>query len=82
MASLPIALARYGYKVMVVAPMYQQYECAWPTTAVASIPLFGYEFDVGFYHERRSGVDWVFVDRQDTYMRYGLYPISNGGVSL
>eukprot|EP00958_Prasinococcus_capsulatus_P011110 scaffold1086_cov397-Prasinococcus_capsulatus_cf.AAC.18 len=73
MASLPMALARQGFKVMVVSPKYMHYECAWPTDSVATIPLFGYNFDVGFSHERRSGVDWVFVDHRDTYMRPGTF---------
>ena len=56
--SLPIELAKRGHKVMSITPRYDQYEGAWDTSV--SITALGEK--VGFFHEKKKGVDRVFVD--------------------
>lgn len=64
--SLPIALAERGHRVMVVTPRYQhggpsdkRYASATDTECRAKIYCSGGVQEVAFYHEYRSGVDWV-----------------------
>ena len=56
--SLPIELAKRGHKVMSITPRYDQYEGAWDTSV--STTALGEK--VGFFHEKKKGVDRVFVD--------------------
>ena len=56
--SLPIELARRGHKVMSISPRYDQYEGAWDT----SVSTKALGETVGFFHEKKKGVDRVFVD--------------------
>jgi len=56
--SLPEELAKRGHKVMSVSPRYDQYRGAWDTSV--STNVIGE--DVRFFHERKKGVDRVFVD--------------------
>jgi len=56
--SLPIELAKRGHKVMSVSPRYDQYKGAWDTDTQANI----LGKDVRFFHEKKKGVDRVFVD--------------------
>jgi len=56
--SLPEELAKRGHKVMSVSPRYDQYKGAWDTSV--STNVIGE--DVRFFHERKKGVDRVFVD--------------------
>ena len=69
MASLPIALAKSGNDVMVVAPRYGHYQHMKKCDAHVSLQLFGRNYEVSFYHEKREEVDWVFVDNQEMFMR-------------
>ncbi|WOG92774.1 hypothetical protein DCAR_0312050 [Daucus carota subsp. sativus] len=75
--SLPIALAERGHRVMVVTPRYQhggpsdkRYASATDTECRAKVFCSGGVQEVAFYHEYRSGVDWVFVDHP-SYHRPG-----------
>ncbi|CAK8567598.1 unnamed protein product [Lathyrus sativus] len=67
--SLPIALAGRGHRVMVISPRYQHGTAADKKFSGAvdldrniNVFCFGAAQEVGFYHEYREGVDWVFVD--------------------
>ncbi|OAY81035.1 Soluble starch synthase 1, chloroplastic/amyloplastic [Ananas comosus] len=66
--SLPIALAAHGHRVMVISPRYlngvsdENFAHAFDTGKRIKVPCFGGEHEVGFFHEFRAGVDWVFVD--------------------
>ncbi|KAL2339609.1 hypothetical protein Fmac_007549 [Flemingia macrophylla] len=67
--SLPIALAARGHRVMVVTPRYihgtsEDLMFAAAVDLDRPTKLFCFEGvqEVGFYHEFREGVDWVFVD--------------------
>ncbi|WCJ28942.1 Starch synthase 1 chloroplastic/amyloplastic [Euphorbia peplus] len=75
--SLPISLAARGHRVMVVSPRYLHGSP--PNKNLANIVdlerrikvfCFGVEQEVGFFHEYREGVDWVFVDHP-SYHRPG-----------
>lgn len=75
--SLPIALAARGHRVMVVSPRYQngtpaddKFASAVDLDCPIKIHCFGGVQDVGFFHEYRDGVDWVFVDHP-SYHRPG-----------
>ncbi|GFQ06480.1 soluble starch synthase 1 chloroplastic/amyloplastic [Phtheirospermum japonicum] len=75
--SLPIALARRGHRVMVVSPRYlngnqsdKKFANAVDTKRRSKINCFGGVQEVGFFHEYRAGVDWVFVDHP-SYHRPG-----------
>lgn len=56
--SLPVELAKRGHKVMSISPRYDQYRGAWDTSVRTEI----LGEDVGFFHEKKLGVDRVFVD--------------------
>jgi len=56
--SLPVELAKRGHKVMTISPRYDQYEGAWDT----SVHVEALGKSVGFFHEKKQGVDRVFVD--------------------
>ncbi|KAF4380381.1 hypothetical protein F8388_024674 [Cannabis sativa] len=67
--SLPIVLASRGHRVMVVSPRYQNgtaadknFDGAVDTGARANVLCFEGVQEVGFFHEYKEGVDWVFVD--------------------
>ncbi|KAE9608863.1 hypothetical protein Lal_00020601 [Lupinus albus] len=67
--SLPIALAARGHRVMVVSPMYinstpgdKKFSGAVDLNRRIKLYCFGSVQEVGFFHEFREGVDWVFVD--------------------
>ncbi|KAK7410721.1 hypothetical protein VNO78_01735 [Psophocarpus tetragonolobus] len=67
--SLPIALASRGHRVMVVTPRYihgtsedLKFAGAVDLDHCTKIFCFGAAQEIGFYHEYREGVDWVFVD--------------------
>ncbi|CAL0319516.1 unnamed protein product [Lupinus luteus] len=67
--SLPIALAARGHRVMVVSPMYinstpgdKKFSGAVNLNRRVQLYCFGSVQEVGFFHEFREGVDWVFVD--------------------
>ncbi|OIV96836.1 hypothetical protein TanjilG_08697 [Lupinus angustifolius] len=67
--SLPIALAARGHRVMVVSPMYinstpgdEKFSGAVDLNRRIQLYCFGSVQEVGFFHEFREGVDWVFVD--------------------
>ncbi|KAI8565065.1 hypothetical protein RHMOL_Rhmol03G0231800 [Rhododendron molle] len=75
--SLPIALAARGHRVMVVSPRYlhggpsdKKFAGASEVGSPTKIYCFGGEQEVGFFHEFRAGVDWVFVDHP-SYHRPG-----------
>ncbi|KAG5050352.1 hypothetical protein JHK85_011455 [Glycine max] len=67
--SLPIALASRGHRVMVVTPRYihgtsedLKFAGAVDLDQSTKVFCFGGAQEIGFYHEYREGVDWVFVD--------------------
>ncbi|KAK6135229.1 hypothetical protein DH2020_031037 [Rehmannia glutinosa] len=75
--SLPIALASRGHRVMVVSPRYldgnlsnKKFANAVELEQRSSIYCFGGTQEVGFFHEYRAGVDWVFIDHP-SYHRPG-----------
>ncbi|KAL8550850.1 hypothetical protein ACS0TY_000073 [Phlomoides rotata] len=75
--SLPIALAKRGHRVMVVSPRYmtgglsdKKFVNAVELETRAKIFCSGGVQEVGFFHEYRAGVDWVFVDHP-SYQRSG-----------
>ncbi|KAG6412626.1 hypothetical protein SASPL_125309 [Salvia splendens] len=75
--SLPIALAARGHRVMVVSPRYlvgglsdKKFANAVDMERPTKIHCFGGVQEVGFLHEYRAGVDWVFVDHP-SYHRPG-----------
>ncbi|KAL0304419.1 UNVERIFIED_CONTAM: Soluble starch synthase 1, chloroplastic/amyloplastic [Sesamum radiatum] len=75
--SLPIAMAARGHRVMVVCPRYlngsasdKVYANAVELEQRSQIYCFGGVQEVGFFHEFRAGVDWVFIDHL-AYQRPG-----------
>ncbi|TKY74085.1 Soluble starch synthase 1 [Spatholobus suberectus] len=67
--SLPIALAARGHRVMVVTPRYihgtsedHKFAGAVDVDRCTKVFCFGDVQEIGFFHEFREGVDWVFVD--------------------
>eukprot|EP00793_Prasinoderma_coloniale_P003127 PRCOL_00006594-RA len=76
--SLPPELSKRGHRVMVVVPRYYNdeakqkgtYANATDTGVRANIWAYGANHEVGFFHEYRDGVDWVFVDNP-VYQREG-----------
>ena len=76
MGSLPPALAARGHRVMVVSPRYDAYEGAADTGHRALISkATGIEHDgeVGYFHESRDGVDYLFVDHVSFRRPGGMY---------
>lgn len=82
--SLPIALAARGHRVMVVSPRYlngvsdKNYAAAFDTGVRIKVPCFGGQQEVGFFHEYRTGVDWVFVDHPSYHRPGNPYGDENG----
>ncbi|KAH0450112.1 hypothetical protein IEQ34_020804 [Dendrobium chrysotoxum] len=82
--SLPIALAARGHRVMVVSPRYlngvsdKKYAASFDTGVRLKVPCFGDEPEVGFFHEYRAGVDWVFVDHPSYHRPGNPYGDENG----
>ncbi|KAK4571186.1 hypothetical protein RGQ29_029847 [Quercus rubra] len=75
--SLPIALAARGHRVMVVSPRYingtpadKKFANAVDLDCLIKVYCFGGVQEVGFFHEYKDGVDWVFVDHP-SYHRPG-----------
>ena len=67
--SLPQALVARGHRVMVIAPRYQNgsksdvlYDGAFDTCVKSKVGCFGGEQEVGFFHQMKNDVDYVFVD--------------------
>lgn len=73
--SLPKALSKYGHRVMVVSPRYEDFPNVVFTGVKIQFLVFGslqevYQclnlflvlFKVAYYHEYRDGVDFVFID--------------------
>jgi starch synthase len=80
MGSLPAALAARGHRVMVVAPRYAEYPEAKDTGVRHVIPggLAGGEPEVGYFHHKSRGVDYVFVDHPSYPRPGGFYADANG----
>ncbi|KAK8968109.1 hypothetical protein KSP40_PGU014736 [Platanthera guangdongensis] len=82
--SLPIALAARGHRVMVVSPRYLNgisdinYATAFDTGVRIKAHCFGGQQEVGFFHEYRAGVDWVFVDHPSYHRPGNPYGDENG----
>ena len=83
--SLPQALVARGHRVMVIAPRYQNgsksdalYEGALDTCVKAKVGCFGGEQEVGFFHQIKNEVDYVFVDHPSFHRKGGLYGDSHG----
>ncbi|KAI3704836.1 hypothetical protein L1987_75065 [Smallanthus sonchifolius] len=75
--SLPIVLAARGHRVMVVSPRYlyggpcdEKFAGTTNLDCTTKVKCFGGVQEVGFFHEYRKGVDWVFVDHP-SYHRPG-----------
>ncbi|KAG1661131.1 hypothetical protein FOA52_011862 [Chlamydomonas sp. UWO 241] len=72
MASLPVALAKRGHRVMVVSPRYllsEKSQAMYDKAGVKDTGVrkgldmyFDQFHEVGFHHTHKDGVDWVFVD--------------------
>ncbi|KAI4337976.1 hypothetical protein L6164_016335 [Bauhinia variegata] len=84
--SLPIALAARGHRVMVVSPRYQhgtsenqKFACAVDLNCPTKLFCFGGVQEVGFFHEYRKGVDWVFVDHPSYHRPGNPYGDNYGG---
>ncbi|KAI3808767.1 hypothetical protein L1987_24728 [Smallanthus sonchifolius] len=64
--SLPIALAARGHRVMVLSPRYlyggEKFAGTTNLDCTTKVNCFGGVQEVGFFHEYRKGVDWMFVD--------------------
>ncbi|KAF7830723.1 soluble starch synthase 1, chloroplastic/amyloplastic [Senna tora] len=83
--SLPIALAGRGHRVMVVSPRYLRgtsqdsiYSGTVDLNLHSKIYCFGGVHEVGFFHEYREGVDWVFVDHPSFHRPGNPYGDSYG----
>ncbi|XP_047325771.1 soluble starch synthase 1, chloroplastic/amyloplastic-like [Impatiens glandulifera] len=75
--SLPIALAARGHRVMVISPRYlhgspsdKKFSGASDLNIRTNVFCFGGAQEVGYFHEYRAGVDWVFIDHS-AYQRPG-----------
>lgn len=66
--ALPQALVKRGHRVMVIAPRYynvetaKRYEGAFDTNVKRTVNIFGGTQEVGYFHQIKDGVDFVFVD--------------------
>ena len=83
--ALPQALVARGHRVMVISPKYQNgskadalYNGALDTCTRAKIGCFGAEHEVGFFHQIKNGVDYVFVDHASFHRKGSLYGDSFG----
>jgi len=83
--SLPQALVARGHRVMVIAPRYlnqskndKLYEGAFDTCVKSKLGCFGDAHEVGYFHQVRNGVDYVFVDHPSYQRPGGLYGDSFG----
>ena len=83
--SLPQALVARGHRVMVIAPRYQNgsksdvlYDGAFDTCVKSKVGCFGGEQEVGFFHQIKNDVDYVFVDHPSFHRKGGLYGDSHG----
>jgi starch synthase len=75
--SLPQALVARGHRVMVIAPRYlngtktdKLYEGAFDTCVKSKLGCFQGLQEVGYFHQIKNGVDYVFVDHP-SYQRAG-----------
>uniref|UniRef100_A0A7R9Z6Q7 Starch synthase, chloroplastic/amyloplastic n=1 Tax=Chlamydomonas euryale TaxID=1486919 RepID=A0A7R9Z6Q7_9CHLO len=73
--SLPTALAARGHRVMVVSPRYKAYEGAADTGVRKQIGPYA---EVGYFHQRVKGVDFVFVDHASYPREGGMYADAYG----
>ncbi|OIV98018.1 hypothetical protein TanjilG_16855 [Lupinus angustifolius] len=78
--SLPIALAARGHRVMVISPRYihgtpedKKFSGAVDLDCRIKLYCFGAVQEVGFFHEFRDGVDWIFVDHPSFHRPGNLY---------
>ena len=84
--SLPRELVKRGHRVMVVSPYYQTgkkedvlFQGAFDTCSNKMLECFGGLHEVGYMHQVKDGVDFVFV-KHDSYERIGeLYGDAEGG---
>lgn len=74
MGSLPEALAARGHRVMVVTPRYDNYPGALDTGHRCVI----HGAEVGFFHEVKNNVDYVFIDHPSYQRPGGLYGDAHG----
>jgi len=78
--SLPRELVARGHRVMVIAPRYlnnspndRLYDEAFDTNTTSKVFCFKDEQTVGFFHQVKDGVDFVFVDHPSYKREGGLY---------
>ncbi len=78
--SLPQALVARGHRVMVVAPRYlngtksdKLYEGAFDTCVKSKVGCFEGLQEVGYFHQIKNGVDYVFVDHPSYHRAGSLY---------
>lgn len=82
--ALPPALAKRGHRVMVVAPRYYnevtapKYAGAFDTNTRIKVNCFGADHEVGFFHQYKDGVDWVFIDHTSFHRPGTPYGDHNG----
>ena len=78
--SLPQALVARGHRVMVIAPRYlngtksdKLYEGAFDTCVKSKLGCFQGLQEVGYFHQIKNGVDYVFVDHPSYHRAGSLY---------
>lgn len=78
--SLPQALVARGHRVMVIAPRYlngtksdKLYEGAFDTCVKSKLGCFEGLQEVGYFHQIKNGVDYVFVDHPSYHRAGSLY---------
>jgi starch synthase len=83
--SLPRELVKRGHRVMVVSPKYitgkaedRLFEASFDTNSNTKVGCFGDSHEVGFYHQVKEGVDFVFVSHECFKRQGGLYGDSYG----
>lgn len=72
--SLPPALAARGHRVMVIAPLYEEYPGA--KRLELSTEILG--TPISYYHLPQKGVDWIFVANECYQRPGGLYGDKHG----
>lgn len=76
--ALPPALAARGHRVVTVAPRYKDHEGVVDTGWRGGAWLYGQHHEIRWFHQRKDGVDHLFVDHP-SFQRDGIYGDSRGG---
>jgi starch synthase len=76
--ALPPALAARGHRVVTVAPRYAHHEGVVDTGWRGGAWLYGQHHEIRWFHQRKDGVDHLFVDHP-SFHRAGIYGDASGG---